>query len=103
MTRSGFSSAIFLSAAEPLLTAITSYPASARILRPMFWAVTLSSASSIFLAKKVLEAGRYGEGNLRLNVSQCSHWRLPGYQWSTPSAWADVSAGFAGQEGLFTR
>ena len=52
----------------------------------MFWAVTLSSASSIFLAKKVLEAGRYGEGNLRLNVSQCSHWRLPGYQWSTPSA-----------------
>src|SRR5271167_3120 len=53
MTRSGLSSPIFFSAAEPLLTAITSYPASARILRPMFWAVTLSSASSIFLAKEI--------------------------------------------------
>src|SRR5712671_2068901 len=48
MTRSGLCSAIFLSAAEPLLTATTSYPASVRIFVPMFWAVMLSSANKIF-------------------------------------------------------
>src|SRR5215467_12152700 len=48
---SGRCSPIFLRAAEPLLTVITSYPASVRIFRPMFWAVTLSSASRIFRAK----------------------------------------------------
>src|SRR5919198_5965406 len=35
-------------ACAPLLTAITSYPASLRIFFPMFWAVKLSSANRIF-------------------------------------------------------
>ncbi len=50
--RSGFDSAIFFNAAEPLLTVMTSYPASLRMRRPMFWAVTLSSASRILRAKR---------------------------------------------------
>src|SRR5450631_3771648 len=50
--RSGLISVIRLRAADPLLTVTTSYPASARIFRPMFWAVTLSSASSILRAKR---------------------------------------------------
>ena len=36
----------------------------------MFWAVTLSSASSIFLAKGPSDEGRYREGNLTTNLSQ---------------------------------
>src|SRR5579884_2246657 len=47
MMMSGFCSAIFFTAAAPLLTATTSYPASERIFLPMFWAVMLSSANRI--------------------------------------------------------
>src|SRR2546429_5248640 len=52
-TSSGLSSLIFLSAAAPLLTATTSYPASLRIFLPMFWAVMLSSANKIFKATEI--------------------------------------------------
>src|SRR5579871_2022997 len=49
MMMSGLFSAIFLTAAAPLLTATTSYPASVRIFLPMFWAVMLSSAKRILI------------------------------------------------------